>query len=1050
VPDQDTEAVTLADPVLNGPYGEPTRYFEMGPKGPTGKIRAGRRPSESFIPVAPVKKRGRKGNQPDANQQLALALTHETVQPNSLINDLRLELMRWRTSGYDGATATSRKLLLHWADSQRDNRILFAQREAAETAIFVAEVAGRHRGFKEWRTRIEAHNDEHNAGLPRIALKMATGTGKTVVMAMLIAWQTLNKVTSPSDRRFVRRFLVIAPGITIRERLRVLLPNDDHNYYRERGLVPADLVGQLSKAQIIITNWHTFNLQDVKEIKGVAKTTRQILLAGRNDDPFKETEDAMVSRVLRGWGVGSTQRQGEIMVLNDEAHHCYMDKPITVEAESEGAEQPDAEANERNVEARVWFTGLKAIARRVGIKTIYDLSATPFYLAGSGYKEGFIFPWTVSDFSLMDAIESGIVKVPRIPVDDNARAAGVTYLDLWERVGKDLPKRSRRDTDITNWVPPAELEGALHSLYESYKRSFEHWERALAPLDEPPPVFIVVCPNTAVSKLVYDWIAGTQTTAADGTTRDVPGKLPLFRNSEHGRSLARPRTILIDSVQLESGEALNKEFKESAAAEIEAFKAQWRLRNLGGDTESLTDEDLLREVMNTVGKKDSLGSDVRCVVSVAMLNEGWDANTVTHILGIRAFRSQLLCEQVVGRGLRRRTYAVNDEGRFDAEYANVYGVPFAFIPTDRPTVDPKPPRPVTLVRAVEGRAAQRITFPKLTGYRLEIPDEQLYLPDQLEPFVIGPNKVPTWTESAPIVGAVELIEDDARAQRAQAVAFRLARRLVAQQFALGDEMNEGGIRSEPRPWLFPSLVRLCRDWIGKAVVVEAGFHLGYLSKYALWEAQAADAVYAAVMSVGGERRARLRPMLRRFDPVGSTGDVSFPTRKVALLTDPERCEVSHVVLDGPQGNTWEQLTMAFCEHDPRVAAYVKNDHLGFTIPYIHEGRSHDYVPDFLLRLKQAEGEDFDRVLIVEVSGGQKSAHSPGSVQTKAATARNSWCPAVNNHGGFGRWGYIEITDPTLIKDDLDAAIESLYADMPIIGPADLLDYDEVTHYASTH
>ena len=235
----------------------------------------------------------------------------------SLINDLRVELMRWRTSGYEGATATSRKLLLHWADSQRDNRILYAQREAAETAIFLAEVAGRYRGFKEWRSRIEAQNEEHNASLPRIAFKMATGTGKTVVMAMLIAWQTLNKVTSPSDRRFVRRFLVIAPGITIRERLRVLLPNDERNYYRERGLVPADLVGQLSKAQIIITNWHAFNLQDVKEIKGIAKTTRQILLAGRNDDPFRETEDGMVSRVLRGWGVGSTQRQGEIMVLND-------------------------------------------------------------------------------------------------------------------------------------------------------------------------------------------------------------------------------------------------------------------------------------------------------------------------------------------------------------------------------------------------------------------------------------------------------------------------------------------------------------------------------------------------------------------------------------------------------------------------------------------------------------------------------------------------------------------------------------------------------------
>jgi len=352
------------------------------------------------------------------------------------------------------------------------------------------------------------------------------------------------------------------------------------------------------------------------------------------------------------------------------------------------------------------------------------------------------------------------------------------------------------------------------------------------------------------------------------------------------------------------------------------------------------------------------------------------------------------------------------------------------------------------VRAVEGRAAQRISFPKLTGYRLEIPDEGLFLPDELEPFVIGPNTVPTWTEAAPIVGAAELIEDDARTQRAQAIAFRLARRLVAQQFALGDEVGGDGVRSEPRPWLFPSLVRLCREWIDRAVVVESGFHLGYLWKYALWEAQAADAVHAVITSVGGDRRARLRPMLRRFDPVGSTADVSFPTRKVALLTEPERCEVSHVVLDGPQGNTWEQLTMAFCEHDSRVAAYVKNDHLGFTIPYVHEGRSHDYLPDFLLRVKRAEYEVIDRTFIVEVSGGQKSAHSPGSVQIKAATTRDSWCPAGTTTAGSAAGDSSKVTNPTLVKDTLAAAITSLYADGPILGPADLLDYDEVTRYAA--
>ncbi|EWT05862.1 restriction endonuclease [Intrasporangium chromatireducens Q5-1] len=1035
----------LDDPVLNGPYDAPTRFFEIGPEGPTGRIIDGRRPSESFIPVPAVRKGRGKASKlsPDDSEQLSLLLTHEQIQRNTLINGLRHDLEIWRASDYRGATATSTKLLHHWADSHRDNRILFAQREAAETAIFLAEVSGRVAGFRDWRPDLEEQNAEHNAGLPRVALKMATGSGKTVVMAMLIAWQTLNKITGArGNSRYAKRFLIITPGITIRDRLRVLQPNDPENYYDKRGLVPPDLRGLLGKAQILVTNYHAFLLKDAKEIEGVSRTTRQILLAGRKDDPFKETEDAMVSRVLRGWGVGSGKRQSDIIVINDEAHHCYMDKPITVEAEEAGVEKGAKEDADRNIDARVWFKGIQAIARKVGVKSVYDLSATPFYLAGSGYKEGFIFPWTVSDFSLMDAIECGIVKVPRIPVDDNADIDTVTFLNLWDLIDKQLPKRARADTDISNWTPPAELEAALFSLYRSYERAYDNWTRTLAPLDEPPPVFIVVCPNTAVSKLVYDWIAGGELSREDGSPVLVDGKLALFSNTDGDRLRPKPHTILVDSAQLESGEAMKKEFKDAAAAEIDAFKAEYRLRNPGADVDSLTDEDLLREVMNTVGKKGRLGEGIRCVVSVAMLTEGWDANTVTHILGIRAFRSQLLCEQVVGRGLRRRSYAVNDEGRFDAEYANVYGVPFAFIPNDKPLAEPKPPKPVTLVQTVAGREHLRITFPKLDGYRIEVPDELLYLPDNLEPFVIGPGTVPTWTEAAPIVGAEELVQDDPASMRAQAIAYRLATRLVRTHFALGDIVDETGVRAEPRPWLFPNLVTLCRGWLEQAVDVAPGFHLGYISKYALWEAKAADAVYAAITRVEGDRRPRLRPMLRRYDPVGTTGKVSFPTRKVALPSDPTRSEVSHVVLDGPDGNTWEQLLMAYAEHSPHVAAYVKNDHLGFTIPYLHEGRSHDYVPDFLLRLKRQPVDEVDRVLIVEVSGGQKSAHSPGSVKTKAATARNSWCPAVNNHGGFGRWGYTEITDPTLMTPNLDAAIASLYADEAIIGDADLLDLQE--------
>ncbi len=1012
---------SIVNPILNSPYEQPDRYFDIGPSGPTGEVKVGRRPSESYIPIAVTKKTKKRADQPEID----FDLTGERREKNSLINDLRREVGLWRQRGYGRVTPTTRKLLLHWADDTRENRVLFCQREAAETAIFLAEVAGRD-GFTDWRPRLAEQNAAHNSGLPRVALKMATGSGKTVVMAMLIAWQTLNKAQSPRDARFANRFLVVTPGITIRDRLRVLFPGDPHNYYDERGLVPPDLKGALHQAQIIVTNYHSFLLKDAKEIRGVASNTRKILTAGKSQDPFRESAQAMVSRVLRDFGGAGTGKH-EIVVLNDEAHHCYQDKVV------ESAVKLSKEQQVENQEARVWFRGLQTVAKQVGVKAVYDLSATPFYLSGSGHQEGFIFPWTVMDFSLMDAIESGIVKIPRTPVDDDADHELVTYLRLWDFVGDKLPRRKAGAmAGADGWIPPPELEGALGSLYRSYRRSYDHWQRALAQHGETPPVFIVVCPNTVVSKLVYDWVAGAEVQRGDDPPVARPGNLDLLSNYEDGARLSRPRTILVDSAQLESGETLKADFKQAAATEINAFKAELHRRNPGMDVETTTDEEILREVMNTVGKRGLLGEHVRCVVSVAMLTEGWDANTVTHILGIRAFRSQLLCEQVVGRGLRRRSYAVNADGRFEPEYASVYGIPFAFIPSDKVPDEVLPRPPATQVGAVEGRAYLRITFPKLEGYRVELPDEQLtFDPADLEPFVIGPSTVPTWVETAGVVGAAERVDNpDPASFRPQEVAFALAKRLLDAHFVATPD--------DRRPWLFPRLVRICRQWLDSSLDVEDGYSVGHLLTHTERQAEAVEAIWHAITIQVGDRRERLRPMLRRFDPVGSTADVSFVPRKA--LEPTRKSEVSHVALDGQGGNTWEQILALQCELSDDVAAYVKNDHLGFAIPYVHKGRTHSYVPDFLIRLHRRDGEDVDRTLVVEVSGGQKS---PGPTTTKAQTARDSWCAAVNNHGGFGRWGYVEITSMVGVKDTLAEAIGNLYADAAIIGDPDLLDFDDV-------
>ncbi|MEQ6897826.1 DEAD/DEAH box helicase family protein [Microbacterium sp. KR10-403] len=1008
----------LAIPILNRPYDAPTRHFVVSASGPTGEIKEGRRPSESFIPIP----RARRAHQADAQQELDLFdATGERREVNSLINQIRDDVELWRARGYDHVTHITRKLLLHWADDTREDRILFGQRDAAETAIFLTEVAGRG-NYHDWRRALEQTNEEYNAGLPRFALKMATGAGKTVVMAMLIAWQTLNRqfASGNARNRWAQKFLLVAPGITIRDRLQVLKPTMPGNYYDEREVVPSDLREQLNSAQLVIVNYHAFLPRVRREFDGVNALTKNILSESDDSGFYNESESETVSRVLRDFG--RMPKSEPIVVFNDEAHHCYQDKPQQTAGIKLTKEQREA-----NTDARVWFKGLQAVAKHHRIARVVDMSATPYYLAGSGYNEGYLFPWVVSDYSLMDAIEAGIVKVPRVPVVDDSTEDQPTYLDLWSKIGDKLPKRQGAVPDA--WVPPDELSGALRSLYKSYRRSFDAWNDELRALGEPPPVMIVVCSNTLVSRLVYEWIAGREITEGEQTIHSA-GELELFSNAEHGERRARPQTILVDSVQLEAGNALSADFKNAAAEELAQYKNEYRHAHPGADVDQVTDAEILREVLNTVGKKGKLGEQVRCVVSVAMLTEGWDANTVTHILGIRAFGSQLLCEQVVGRGLRRRSYALNDDGYFEPEYSNVYGIPFAFIPSDVIPTEKPPARPALEVGTVEGREQYRIRFPKLDGYRLEVPDPQLYFDaSDARRLLIARSTVPNEVLVEGFVGATETVRDDIQDPREQRAAYRVAEYLYKRRFMSGDE--------EIRPWTFPRLRQIASTYLTECVDYDDGLGISALLRSEERQHEAAEAIWDGITRFGSvddleTRPQRLQPMLRRFDPEGDTSNVHFLTRKAVYET--AKSEISHVVLDGRDGNTWEQLVAASLELDGDVAAYVKNDHLGFTIPYVHRGRSHSYVPDFVVRLVRRP-DDVERTLIIEVSGGLKS---PGPAIEKADTARNSWCTAVNNHGGFGRWGYVELKTMVGVEIAIRDAVANLYADEPVIGDPHLL------------
>ncbi len=1026
----------IENPILNSPFDPPSRHFAFDADGITDEVVEGRRRSTHLTPIPPVK-RARKAQ---AEIEYVGEGTERVVE-NAFINQVRDRVDRWRQMGYPNVTVTSRRLLEHWTAEGREKRFFFCQVEALETVIYLAEAAHKDTGGSFLQEELRRYATEHNPGLYRIALKMATGTGKTVVMAMLIAWQTLNKAANPQDGRFTDAFLLVCPGITIRDRLRVLIPSEADNYYDERDVVPPELRSRLGRATVVITNFHSFLARE--KVKAAA-TTKRLLTRGRVDRAgvFTETPDQVVLRVCREF-----RAKRSIVVINDEAHHCYRPKAVPAETplETLTRDQKD-EAKAREREARVWADGLTAVHAKLGVKTVYDLSATPFFLAGSGWPEGTLFPWVVSDFGLVDAIEAGLVKVPRVPVDDDAapvRSGDATpaYRNLWERIRPELPA-SKAAKDLAEPVepqlPPA-LEGALLSLYRDYEAKYRAWEKART--TPTPPVFIVVCNTTTTSKLVFDWVAGwakpvvtpvpTGEAGPEGEpatdpagTLPIAGHLPLFSNVVNDRFVDRPVTILVDSAQLDSGASLSPEFKAAAATEIAELKADIARRKGAGAADDLDDATIMREVMNTVGKPGQLGEGVRCVVSVSMLTEGWDANTVTHILGVRAFGTQLLAEQVVGRGLRRRSYAVEDtpEGeRFALEYAEIYGIPFSFIPAGGAGAEPKATTPTTRVWAPPDRHHLTIRFPHVVGYRREENVDQILTADFAEASVLELSSaaVPTTTEVAGIVGEREIHTLDALADlREQEVAFHLAHRLVRTYLV--------GADGQVQHWRFGEALHLVRQWLHhpNGLRLKDNAFVGLLA-LTQRQAEVVDRIWAGVAR---HERAleRLRPVLRDWEPIGSTEGVDFETTKDPMPTQEDLSPVTHVVADSgwehDVARRLEEMAEPAAPGQPRLHAYVKNQGLGFGVPYRDGGQTRTYVPDFIATFHDGPGDhssgpvDLVHVLI-EVSGQRDD-----NKKARVSGALDLWVPAVNAHGGLGRWVFAEVTDPFDVHSTIRAAL----------------------------
>jgi type III restriction enzyme len=1025
---------TEGSPILNGPYDEPAYHYATAADGQLDyrDKRPGRRIFTTETPQVPL------GDDP---QRSLHDLNDFAAQyRDQLVNLMREQVGAWRRGGYPGVTSrVTQDLLTYWfRNPQREAwmGLFFAQREAVETAIWLNEVAHKSNPGNHVLRELEKAQSSVGQGedvLPRVAFKMATGTGKTVVMACLIVYHYLNRVQSRSDPRYADYFLLMAPGITIRDRLHVVRWDTQaerdaqaQDYYRQRKLIPPAYAGFMPglNARVVITNFHAF---EARIISGNKRSPMDGKLGPDGQKvEAREDESQVLRRVMPGFKPGR-----RLLVLNDEAHHCYLPRAKGRDTE----EDLSATENER---AAVWFSGLRAAARRWPLRAVYDLSATPYYLSGSGWPAYSYFPWVVSDFGLIEAIEAGLVKIPFLPVEDSSQAIGEPVLrNLYEHCKADLPRigqrtqrreagevsgtagkkgRGAKSVAAPGFEPPPQMPTLLRSALEQFYRHYEDYERGLRERGEmgrdllsAPPVFIVVCSNTTVSREIYKLLAGYESVDDTGTPYNVAGTLPLFSNFDPVTRAARrkPPTLLIDSDALEHSGQIDEGFKRVFAPEIEAFKRDYRLTHPDKSVEALTDAELLREVVNTVGRPGKLGEHVRCVVSVGMLTEGWDANTVTHIVGVRAFGSQLLCEQVAGRALRRRHYFLDPKtGKFPPEYAHIIGVPFKFYRGGE-TVTPER-QDIKHLLALTERVELEIRFPNLIGYRIERAHDRVEADFSGTPgFTLDLHRMPVETALGSAFSAErDRLRADPDRLRDQEVVYWIAQQVLSRYFR-----DEQGC---PQLEKFGDVRRIAQQWYDTQleVIGETERHFRRLVRHEDAHRVAASVhlgIEAAAVNEALDGQASIVPLLNRYNPSGSSAHVHAMTAQPVFKTTK-----SHVNLVVADTEGWEQIAAKTFEQIEAVESYVKNAFLGFEVPYVDKtGAERRYLPDFLCRVKTPEGERFN--LIVEITGfAQDKAE-------KRWFMRERWLPAVNarrDQLGFLPWYFVEVTDIERIKNQL--------------------------------
>ncbi|TRT89885.1 MAG: type III restriction endonuclease subunit R [Microcystis aeruginosa Ma_AC_P_19900807_S299] len=1031
------------EPILNSPFDEPSRYWFIR-EGYEPELKEGRRPAIVYPP--------REGNTEwELGKVLKLSSADQFAPGYEmiLVNHIREQVKQWRRQNYPGVTRTTLELLEYWNREGREHRLFFAQREAVETIIFLTESRA------DFRQGIHIPQDIPVDGtlkaFIRYACKMATGSGKTTVMAMLAAWSILNKISDRSNTKFSDIILIICPNVTIKSRLQELnLDNGEASLYRTRDLVPSHLMDKLRQGKVLVTNWHIFEKRtpsivgndSAKVVKaGVKTTTTEVIkIAAKNETArgtryltlesleqqialgqikvveekkdkqgnlkevkveitrYLESDAAWIKRIL-------TQEVGNkrnILVFNDEAHHAYRIYPNKT---NENEEEELEEYEEK--EATIWVEGLDRIHKYRGINFCVDLSATPYYLKSSKQNTNKPFEWVVSDFSLMDAIESGLVKIPQLPVRDTTGAdvSDLAYFNIWQWIINKMTPAERGKG--INPKPEAILKYAQHPitlLGVQWEQIRQEW---IASDDPRPPVFIIVCKNTNIAKCLYEWIA-----------EDIkPGYLPSCTLKSLRNTETETNTIRVDSKvveELESGNSKSDESKWMRLTLDTIGKTQWPKDDQG---RNIYPEEFAQLAEKLARPLHPPGRDIKCVISVGMLTEGWNCSTVKHIIGIRPFQSQLLCEQVVGRGLRRRNYDLTEDNKFAEETSTIFGVPFEVVPFKaNPQGAKRKPEKRYHVYSVPQKSQYRLEFPRVEGYTQAVQNRVTVDWDEIASLTIDPFKIAPEVQVKATLANNQgrpSVSGPGKLESIDLNPYRQGKRLQQLVFELAADLTRTYCASEqceaPPHVLFPQLRKICDRYLTEKVkVVEPAAILDvFLSPYYGWVIEKLSEAIRPDISAG---EAPEIPKYEAHRGNGSTDDINFFTGKP--VREVVKSHLNGVVADTHQ---WEQAAAYIIDTHPATKAFVKNERLGFAIPYFHNGEYHDYIPDFIIRLNTPKLN----YIILETKGWDELR------EVKEAAAQR-WCNAINTDGKYGHWQYF-LSGLSKVKEGIDQAIREIKA-----------------------